>query len=114
MIVIIISFIAINQLTNAILATNFSARTMQLIMSSLFFILLFISGIVVPKEQLPSMLQGVINYSPIYVTFQVLDSIWNNSHSMSWIVRSLSITVIFGIIFYIIARILERYNKKNG
>lgn len=78
LLLMILSYFVFVSITKFIVSFDLSARTIQLISSTVFFIMLFASGIVIPKESLPKLLRGFINYSPLYNIYYLLDSVWNN------------------------------------
>ena len=86
---------------------KYSARTLQLILSSIFFILLFVSGIVIPKDNLPEALRDFINFSPTYIIFSTLDSIWNNHLDF---LKYITNSIIF-ILFTIILNVIVKFRK---
>lgn len=73
------AYFAFVSIAKLIASLDFSARTLQLIGSTVFFVLLFTSGVVIPKESLPEAVAWFTNISPMYVTYKGLESIWNNT-----------------------------------
>lgn len=106
---IILSYYLFVSFVKFVVTLNYSARTLQLILSSIFFILLFISGIVIPKDNLPQALRHFINFSPTYIIFSTLDSIWNNELDfLNYIMNS----IIF-ILFTVIFNTIIKFRKKR-
>lgn len=97
----VISYFFFVNLTKFMISFSFSARTLQLINSTVFFCFLFCSGIVIPKESLPEILQKIVDYSPLYVTYKVLESIWNNSFSEWTYFRGSMYLLILALAFYV-------------
>lgn len=90
-----------------VVSLNYSARTLQLILSSIFFILLFVWEIVIPKDNLPEALRDFINFSPIYIIFSTVDSIWNNHLDF---LKYITNSIIF-ILFTIILNAVVKFRK---
>ena len=104
---IIISYYLFVSFVKFVVSLNYSARTLQLILSSIFFILLFVSGIVIPKDNLPEALRDFINFSPTYIIFSSLDSIWNNHLDF---LKYITNSIIF-ILFTIILNVIVKFRK---
>lgn len=92
-----------------VISFNYSARTLQLILSGIFFVLLFVSGIVIPKENLPQALQGVVHFSPTYIVYSTLDGIWNDTIALP----NLLLNILGFIIAIIGFGILTNIRKKR-
>ncbi len=102
---IIISYYLFVSFVKCVISLNYSARTLQLILSSIFFILLFVSGIVIPKENLPATLRDFVNFSPTYIIFSTLDSIWNNHLDFLNYITNSIIFILLTIILNIILKL---------
>jgi len=74
-----VAYFAFVSIAKLIASLRFSARTLQLIGSTVFFILLFTSGVVIPKDSLPDSVSWFTNISPMYLTYKGLESIWNDT-----------------------------------
>ncbi|MDS3879375.1 ABC transporter permease [Staphylococcus hominis] len=108
---ILLSYFTFVSIVRAIVSLNYSARTLQLVASSVFFVLLFVSGIVIPKESLPDLIKGFVDVSPTYIIYKVLDSIWNNNLKGSYfIICSIYFTLLIIVfnLFVIFKRNLTR------
>ncbi|PPI55129.1 ABC transporter permease [Rathayibacter toxicus] len=105
---LVVAYFAFVSIAKLIASLNFSARTVQLIGSTIFFILLFTSSIVIPKESLPDTVSWFTSISPMYVTYALLESIWNNT--MEWGRYGLQMAGLVSVIvvFRVATRILVR------
>lgn len=101
---IIISYYLFVSFVKFIISLNYSARTFQLILSGVFFILLFISGIVIPKEDLPQALKNCVDFSPVYIIFSTLDGIWNDELDIKKYVIHTLIFIIATILFSLLIK----------
>ncbi|MBO2535784.1 ABC transporter permease [Rummeliibacillus suwonensis] len=104
---IILSYFTFVSITRFIVSLDYSARTIQLINSSFFFILLFTSGIVIPKESLPVALQGFVSFSPLYGIYFILDGIWNDTASA----KNISFYSGYFMVLILIFSILSKWKK---
>lgn len=105
----IVSYYVFVTFVKFVVSFNYSARTLQLILSGIFFILLFVSGIVIPKENLPQALQGLIYFSPTYIVYSTLDGIWNETI----VFHTLMINILWFSIAIICFSILIKIRKKR-
>lgn len=105
--IMVLAYFLFVSITKFIVSFNFSARTLQLIASSIFFMLLFTSGIVIPKQSLPTLLQGLVDFSPLYRTYASLDGIWNGSLSLSEVVSK-------GLYFVVLIGVFSLLSRRRG
>ncbi len=106
---IIITYYLFVSFVKLVCTLNYSARTLQLILSSIFFVLLFVSGIVIPKEDLPGPLRNSIDFSPTYIVYSNLDDVWNGKlNVVNYVMYSL---IYIGLI--IIFSLLVKFRRKR-
>ena len=79
LIFMVIGYFFFVNLTKLIISFHLSARALQLISSTVFFVMLFCSGIVIQKESMPTVLQSWVEWSPMYVLYKTLENVWNNT-----------------------------------
>ncbi|MCU7558627.1 ABC transporter permease [Macrococcus capreoli] len=109
--IILLSYFTFVSIVRFIVSLNYSARTLQLISSSIFFMLLFTSGIVIPKESLPEMLKNIVYYSPTYIIFDVLDLIWNGKLNLIRFLQATSYFIFTILLFNILNKLMSMRNK---
>ena len=107
----VLAYFLFVSITKVIVSFDFSARTLQLIASSIFFMLLFTSGIVIPKQALPTFLQGFVDFSPLYRTYTSLDGIWNGQLGATEILTKMAYFVALTVAFSLLSRRKEVFNR---
>lgn len=71
--------LAIFSLMGYILTMFFnSTKNAMLVSSSVFLVLIFSSGVAIPIESLPEIVQQIMQYTPMYIGIQMIISLWNN------------------------------------
>ena len=108
----IVGYFFFVNLTKFIVSFRLSARTLQLITSTVFFILLFCSGIVIPKESLPMAVQPWVDWSPLFVLYKTLEGVWNNTIEITQYLNSSIYMILLSVAFYGIGQILKLYRKE--
>ncbi|AZZ49424.1 ABC transporter permease [Rathayibacter rathayi] len=106
--VLAVAYFAFVSIAKLIASLAFSARTLQLIGSTVFFVLLFTSGVVIPRESLPDAVSWFTTISPMYLTYTSLEGIWNNT--IDWGVHLLQMAELVAIVvvFTLLARLRSR------
>lgn len=107
----VIGYFFFVNLTKLIISFHLSARALQLISSTVFFIMLFCSGIVIPKESLPTMLQSWVNRSPMYVLYKTLENVWNNQLAPYQYLKCCIYMLALAAVCYAITMALRRHRK---
>ncbi|MCE5038933.1 ABC transporter permease [Staphylococcus auricularis] len=105
---ILISYFTFVSIIRYIVSFDYSARTLQLISSSVFFILLFVSGIIIPKGSLPLALKNIVDFSPVYIIFNNLEGIWNGTMNLNYFLLSLFYFMSLMIIFNLLIRMKRK------
>ena len=60
-----------------------SSRTASLVSSGIFMFLLFTSGVALPVESLPVIVQKIAHLFPMYHSIQIIQMLWINEFSLS-------------------------------
>lgn len=105
-------FLFVN-LAKFLAAFPFSARTLQLINSTVFFILLFCSGIVIQKESMPEGLRPMVDWSPLYILYKTLESVWNNRLTDGQYLRASAYLLVLGAMCYLAATLLGARSRRR-
>lgn len=108
---LVAAYFAFISIAKLIVSLRFSARTLQLIGSTVFFVLLFTSGVVIPKESLPDAVAWFTNYSPMYITYKGLESVWNDTFDIGTYLLQLGYFVAITVGLTLLVRVRARNRR---
>lgn len=107
----VIGYFFFVNLTKLITSFHLTARALQLIGSTIFFVMLFSSGIVIQKDSMPAILQPWVDWSPMYVLYKVLESVWNNTIEPQEYLQASGYMILLTAVCYGLAAAIRSYRK---
>ncbi|MFW6029581.1 MAG: ABC transporter permease [Halanaerobiales bacterium] len=83
-------------------------RTIQIIASAVFFIMLFFSGVILPLQEMPVFLQSIVQYSPLTIVTTLLGHAWVNEQSIFLNLGYLILLAVYAVGFLLIVKLFPK------
>lgn len=90
-----------------------SARTASLVTSGIFMIFIFTSGIAIPTESLPELVQKFAHVFPMYHCIQVMQYLWIDDFNVNKLYGNVIYVVILSLVLgFILRKVKIRWDSK--